>query len=125
MKKSFSFQARFKSFTFAFNGLKILFHEEHNSRIHLLAMVLVSVAGYCFRISSLEWIVITLSVGLVFVTEIMNTAIETLCNYVSPGKNELIEKTKDLGAAAVLVAAISSIVVAGFIFIPKFFFLIG
>ncbi|MBP5496046.1 MAG: diacylglycerol kinase family protein [Bacteroidales bacterium] len=57
MKKQekFSIKKRLKSFTYAFNGLKVLFQEEHNSRIHLFATICVIVAGVLLKLSLLEW----------------------------------------------------------------------
>jgi diacylglycerol kinase len=57
--------------------------------------------------------------GVVFLTELLNSALETLSDHVEPQWNEVIEKVKDYSAAAVLVAAIISVIVGGFIFIPK------
>jgi diacylglycerol kinase len=93
--------------------------EEPNSWIHSAAIVCVVVAGFVFRISSMEWIAVTLCIGFVFALEIINSAIENLADFVSPQKHELIKKVKDLSAAAVLVTAIMAVIIAFIIFIPK------
>lgn len=118
-KKKFSWTKRVQSFFFAFNGIKILFREEHNSWIHLAAAIIVNIMGICLQFSTIEWIVIWLCIGLVFLTELINTAFENLCDYISPEKNEAIGKIKDLAAAAVLVSAITSVIVAFLIFISR------
>jgi undecaprenol kinase/diacylglycerol kinase (ATP) len=117
--KSFSIRKRIQSFKYAFRGLKTVFEEEHNARIHLLAAVIVIVSGLAFRISVLEWLAITLTVGFVISAEIINSSIENLCDFVSPGKNDLIKKIKDLSAAAVLVSAITSVAIGLIVFLPK------
>jgi len=121
MKKQekFSIAKRLKSFTYAFNGLKVLFQEEHNSRIHLFATVCVIVAGVLLKLSILEWVAVAFAVGLVFCGEIFNSAIEDLADVVCPERDERIKKVKDLAAAAVLVNAITAAVIGLLVFVPK------
>ncbi len=118
-KKNFSIIKRIKSFVFAFNGLRILFREEHNSRIHLLAAIVVIIAAILFKINTYEWIAISFSIGLVITVEIMNTAIENIADFLTTDKNEKIKKIKDLSAAAVLIGAITALSIALIVFIPK------
>lgn len=121
MKKpeKFSIRKRLKSFTYAFNGLKVLLREEHNSRIHLFATVCVVVAGVLLKISLLEWVAVAFAVGLVFSGEIFNSAVEDLSDVVCPERDERIKKVKDLAAAAVLVNAITAAVIGLLVFLPK------
>lgn len=118
--RKFSIKERFQSFTYAFAGLKTLFKDEHNARIHLGIAITVIIAGIFFQISAIEWIVVCLLIGLVFALEIMNAAIENLSDFISPEYNDKIKKVKDLMAAAVLIAAITSIIAGFILFIPKF-----
>jgi len=115
----FSILNRIKSFGFAFNGLKILIKEEHNSRIHLIAAILVVLAGFYFRVSIQEWLAITFAIGFVIVLEIINSAIENISDFISPEKNDSIKKIKDLAAAGVLMSALTALVIGCIIFIPK------
>lgn len=115
----FSLSKRLKSFIYAFNGLRILIKEEHNARIHLFATIVVIAAGFFFEISLLEWIAVSFAIGFVIVLEIANAAIENIADFISPAHNERIKKIKDLAAAAVLVAAITSVVVGVIVFLPK------
>ncbi|MCB1158792.1 MAG: diacylglycerol kinase family protein [Leptospiraceae bacterium] len=115
----FSFRKRIESFKYAFNGLKILLKEEHNSRIHLFAATLAVFAGFIFKISTMEWIAIVFAIGFVFVLEIINSAIENVADFISPEKHDTIKKIKDLAAAAVLCAAISALIIGFLVFIPK------
>lgn len=118
-KKPFSVRARLKSFTYAFQGWKVLVGEEHNARIHLVAAILAVLAGFILKISALEWTIIVFAIGLVFAAEIFNTAIEYLCNFVSPQYHELIKKIKDLSALAVLFIAAAALISGLIIFLPK------
>ncbi len=118
-KEKFSIAKRLKSFTYAFNGLKVLFAEEHNSRIHLFATVCVIIAGALLKLSVLEWAAVAFAVGLVFSGEIFNSAIEDLSDVVCPERDDRIKKVKDLAAAAVLVNAITAAVIGLLVFVPK------
>jgi diacylglycerol kinase len=110
---------RLKSFKHAWNGIKILFKEEPNARIHFIAILFVSLISIILQIDITEWIAIFFSIALVITAEIFNTAIENISDFISPERNEKIKKIKDLSAAAVLVSAITAIIVAFIIFIPK------
>jgi diacylglycerol kinase len=118
-KKSFSIKDRLKSFAYAFEGLKVLFLFEHNSRIHLLATFMVVFLSIYLKISVLEWLALLIVIGMVFCAEIFNSSIETLCDRVSPEKDEMIKRTKDLGAAGVFMASLIAVIVGSIIFIPK------
>lgn len=120
MKKvNFSIAKRIKSFGFAFNGLRILFHEEHNSRIHFFASILVIIASLLFKLNTYEWIAIIFSIGLVITVEIINTAVENIADFLTTEQNNHIKKIKDLAAAAVLVSALTALTIGLIIFLPK------
>lgn len=118
--KRFSVKDRIKSFAYALQWLKTLFAEEHNARIHLLAALLVVASGFLLNISGNEWIALIIVMGLVFICEAFNTALEALCDYVQPEKHPQIKKVKDLAAAGVLISAISALITGIIIFGPKF-----
>lgn len=115
-----SLRRSLRSFRYAINGLRVLFLDEPNSRIHLFAACLIHLIGFWLRFSIGEWIAIWLCIGFVFMAEIFNTAIENLCDHVSPEKNPTIGKVKDLAAAGVLIAAATSIIIALFIVVGRF-----
>jgi len=115
----FSILKRLHSFSFAYNGFRILFKEEHNARIHLIASILAILFSFYFELNNLEWVGILLSIGMVFSAEIFNSAIENLCDFVSPHWHDKIKKVKDLSAAAVLLSAIISASIGLIIFLPK------
>jgi len=119
MKQKFSFSKRLASFSFAFSGLRVLFKEEHNSWIHLFLATSVLVLGIWLRISILEWVCLVFAIGFVFVAELFNSAIENICDFISPEKNTVIGKIKDLAAAGVLFSAITAFIVGAIIFLPK------
>lgn len=117
--KPFSLSERIKSFRFAFAGLRTLFREEHNARIHVIAAVIVIFLGLVLKISATEWIFLIGAICLVFICELINTSIEALADFVSPQKHPQIKKVKDLAAAAVLIGAVAALTTGIIIFIPK------
>lgn len=119
--KKFSINERFHSFRHGMNGMKIIFRYEHNFRIHCLLASIVVFAGIFAGLKETEWLAILIVSGLVFISEIFNSAIEYMADYVSPGYSELIKKVKDITAAAVLISAIISVITGILIFYPKIF----
>lgn len=116
---AFSIKKRIASFKYAFNGLAFILSSQHNFLIHLVAAVLVTVAGLIFNISNIEWIVLVLTFALVFSAEAINTSIEKLTDIVSPDHNQQAGKVKDIAAASVLITAIASVIIGLIIFLPR------
>jgi len=90
-----------------------------NFRIHLAAILAAGLVGWYVELSPAEWTCIVLAIGLVLVTELLNTAIELLVDLVSPGFNAQAGKIKDVAAGAVLVAAVIAVIAGSIIIIPK------
>lgn len=107
-KTGFSTRARLKSFIYAGRGLRWLVQDEHNAWLHLAASVTVIVAGIALHISLNDWRWLVLAIALVWVTEAMNTAVEELCDRVSPEFDPSIGRVKDLVAGAVLAASLAA-----------------
>lgn len=117
--KPFSLQARLKSFVYAYEGIKLFLRAEPQALMHLVAAVSVIAAGCYFNINWHEWIAIAFAIGMVVVSEILNTAIEKLTDMVSPEINNKAKAVKDLAAGAVLVASITALVIGLIVFLPK------
>ena len=116
---------RLRSFKYAFAGLSDLIKTQPNARIHLLAAIVVTLAGIYFKVSATEWCILILTIGLVLVAEAFNTALEYLTNMMSPDYHPLAGKTKDVAAAGVLILAIVALLVGMIIFLPKIAALLG
>ena len=107
------------SFKYAFSGIYLALKKEKNMKIHFIIMLLVIIAGIIFKISSYEWIMCITQFGIVISLELLNTAIETTVDIAMPEINEKAKIAKDIAAGAVLVSAISSIIIGLIIFMPK------
>jgi diacylglycerol kinase (ATP) len=110
---------RINSFRFAAKGVAHLLQREPHARFHLLASVLVIIAGGCLGLSQTEWALVALCIGMVFSAEGFNTAVERLTDLASPGTHPLAGQAKDVAAGAVLLASIAAATVGGIVFLPK------
>lgn len=119
IQEKFSIRKRLRSFRYAFSGIATLLRDEHNSRIHVFAMVCAIAAGFLLRISSTEWCVVALCCGAVLTAEAMNSAVEAIADLVSPEFHPLVKKAKDVAAAGVLMTAIAAATAGLIIFLPK------
>lgn len=97
-----------QSFRHAARGLRVLVATQGNARIHLVATVAVLAAGAALRVSAVEWRWLAGAVAAVWTAEAFNTALEFLADEVSLERRERIGRAKDLGAAAVLCAALGA-----------------
>ncbi|HNP24283.1 MAG TPA: diacylglycerol kinase family protein [Panacibacter sp.] len=118
-------QSLLHSFGHAFNGMFHFFLKDRNGEIHLFSALLACASGIYFGLSEGEWLAISFCIGLVIALEMVNAAIEQLCNLVHAEYHPIIKKVKDMCAAAVLWAAIMSAVTGCIIFIPKIIQLTG
>lgn len=108
-----------KSFAFAWNGLRICFINELNFRIHIVLSVVAVFFAVLLNISPIEWIATGFCIAFVITMEMLNTAIEKLCDVVHKDIHPGIKKVKDIAAGAVLVSAIFSFITGLIIFLPK------
>lgn len=119
-KKAWSIVKRAQSFTHALRGVRLFFATTPNAYLQLFATVVVVMLGVYFQISLSEWTAIILVIGLVFVAEIFNTAIEIDINLTSPGFHPYARDTKDVAAGAVFIASFISVIVGLIVFLPHF-----
>jgi diacylglycerol kinase (ATP) len=117
--EKFSLRSRIKSFSYAIAGIREFIRREHNARIHLAATIAVIIAAWALRVSLMEGVSLTVVIGLVWITELLNTCIERMADLITLQRNLDIKFIKDLAAGAVLVAAATAVIVGLFIFIPK------
>jgi diacylglycerol kinase (ATP) len=111
--------ARARSFGHALRGVAHVLRSQPNAWIHAVATLAVIGAGGWFDLSRGEWLVLVLTIAAVWTAEIFNSALEFLADAVHPEQHPLVGKAKDAAAAAVLVAALASVVVGLLIFGPR------
>jgi len=108
-----------RSFAYAWAGIRSCSSSEANFKIHILFALAAIILGFLLNISPNEWIAIIICIAFVLAMEMINTAIEKLCDVVQQDIHPGIKKVKDITAGAVLVAAIGSFFIGTVIFLPK------
>jgi diacylglycerol kinase len=109
----------FQPFWDAGRGLSYLFRTQRNIRIHLLVAIAAVGLGVWLGLERSEWAILTLTIGLVFGAEAMNTAIEAVIDLVQPTYHPLAGAAKDVAAGGVLIAALIAVVVGILLFGPR------
>ncbi len=106
-------------FSYAWQGIRFVIKSERNFRIHLVAAILVFIAGWILQISLMEWIIIVILIGMVLITEMLNTVVEQMIDYIKPEMHPAAKQIKDIAAGAVLIAAMVAAIIGCLVFIPK------
>ena len=115
-KREFSIIKRAKSFSHAGRGLLVFIKTTHNSWIHIAVLVIVVVLGLYFKITNTEWIALIIVSGFVLASEAINTAIEIDIDLTSPEYHPYARDTKDVAAGAVLISAVTAVIVGVLVF---------
>lgn len=113
------FGKRLKGFIYALRGTWYLLKNEPSIQVQAVIACVMIIAGFYFGISSTEWMLQILIIGLVLSMEALNTAIEELADFVHPNYHKKIGFIKDVSAGAVFIAALAAVVLACIIYIPK------
>jgi len=105
-------------FGYAWKGIRCCIGKEQNLSFHLIAAIIVVIAGFILSITKIEWTIVILCIGVVIAAELFNTAIERLVDLVSPQQHPIAGKVKDIAAGAVLVCAVTAAIIGLIIFVP-------
>lgn len=111
MNPSGQARSRLASFRHAFRGWWYVLRTQRNAWLHALASVVVVGLGWVLHITSRDWSLLLLAMGLVWMAEFLNTALEAVVDLASPEAHPLARVGKDVGAAAVLIAALTAALV--------------
>jgi diacylglycerol kinase len=107
-----------RSLIYACNGIKICFTSETNFKIHVGCTVIVAIMGAICNVTTIQWSILFFCIALVIAMEMINTALEKLCDVVQPDFHPVIKKVKDIAAGAVLLSAVCSAIIGLIIFLP-------
>tara|TARA_Y100000589_G_scaffold314756_1_gene337455 strand:- start:408 stop:827 length:420 start_codon:yes stop_codon:yes gene_type:complete len=108
------------SFKYAYRGINYCLHSSRNFRIECFLGISILILAFIFKLKFYEYLILISTVFSVLILELLNSSIESLVDLVVQNKySKLAKISKDCSAGAVLLAAINSIFVAGFIFLPK------
>lgn len=112
-------QERKQAFKYAFKGLQLLQKESH-FKIHFFVAIAISIIGYFAQLNPTQWALQFSAIFFVFICEGINTSIEALSDAITTKHNFKIKIAKDIAAGVVLLASFYAILIAGFIYLPKF-----
>ena len=111
------------SFSFAINGIKIVWREEGNFRIQSFIAAFVVIFIFYYKFSLIEKSLVILAIVLVLAGEMINTAIEDLCNKIEPNSDSVIGKIKDIASGFVLLSSIGAVIIGLLVFVSHFYYL--
>ena len=117
--------SRLAAFRHAFSGWWYMLRTQRNAWIHAVISTLVFALGLVLGLGRLEWAILVLTVGLVWMAEFVNTALEAVVDLASPDLHPLAKVGKDVAAAAVLVGACTAVVVGLLVLGPPLWARIG
>lgn len=106
-------------FLYAKQGIVEIVKKEHNFQIHLFAGIITVLFSFIVKLSYIEWAIIILTMSSVFITEMINSVVERIIDYVKPEYHIQAKIIKDVAAGAVLVSALTAVIIGLLIFIPK------
>lgn len=110
---------RIQSFQYAFAGIWYTLKTQRNAQIHLTIAILIFVIGLVLDITLTEWAIVALTMGFVIVTEMLNTVAESAMDYATTDYNPHVKIVKDVAAGAVLVSALTAVMVGLLILGPR------
>lgn len=117
---AFTLAARLKSFSYAIEGILFMLKTQHNAWLHAVATLLVIVLGLYFGITGHEWCWLIVAMAMVWVAETLNTAVEYMCDVLSPDFHAAVKHAKDIAAGGVLIAALAALLIGVVTFWPYF-----
>jgi diacylglycerol kinase (ATP) len=102
----------------SWRAIQTLWHDEYSFRALAVCGAATLLLSWALRISLFEFVIVVLTIGAVLAVEALNTALEELCDHVTPEEHPHIGKVKDLGSGAALLAIAAAFIVGLIIFIP-------
>lgn len=117
--RDFSLKSLWKVTMNSWNGLLYFYKYERSAILHLVAAILMLLGAWMLKMSPMEWLVIILVLFTTLSVELLNTAIEKVCDLITTDYNINIKVAKDAGSAATGVLTLVGIVVVLVIYVPK------
>jgi diacylglycerol kinase (ATP) len=121
LKNIFKLRGLKESFSYAFKGIAYLFIYHRNMRIIFLAGISAFLLGIYFGLKGIELTILFITVTMVFMAEIFNTAIELMIDMISNKYHTMIKLVKDISAAVVLIASFNALAIGYILFVRKIF----
>ncbi len=124
-KKDFSLKALLNVMKYSFDGFIHFYRYERSAIVHLVVAVVIILGGLTMDLAIVEWLFIIFILLVMLSIELLNTAIEAICDLVSPEYNKFVKIAKDSASAATFTISIALIIAIGLIYIPKIISFLG
>lgn len=118
-RETFRLSGRLGSIGHAARGIRIMLQTQHNARIHALATMTVLFLGWWADVSSMQWCWLLVAMVVVWMAELLNTALELLADAAFPEFHPLVKQAKDVSAGAVLIAATGAAIIGFIVLGPR------
>ncbi len=124
-RKDFSLRSLFNVIRYSLSGFINFYRYERSAVLHLITAIVIIITGLFLKITMIEWLFIIFILLVMLAVELLNTAIETICDLVSPGYNKLVKIAKDSASAATFSISIALVIAICIIYVPKIIRFLG
>lgn len=124
-KKSFNVSSLINVIKYSIQGYVHFYKYERSAILHLIVAIIVILGSFSLNLKPIEWVFMIFILFTMLAIELLNTAIEAVCDLVSPGYNKLVKIAKDTASAATCSISLALVVAIGFIYVPKIARLLG
>ena len=124
-KKSFRLSSLINILKYSFQGYAHFYRYERSAMIHLVVAIIIILGSLTLNLTAVEWLFMIFILLTMLAIELLNTAIEAVCDLVSPGYNKLVKVAKDTASAATCSISVALIIAILIIYVPKISALLG
>lgn len=117
-------KTRIKAFSYALAGVYHVIRTQQSAWVHVITAIIVVAAGFLLGLTLGDWVCVVMAIAIVWMAETFNTAVEYLCDVVSPEHSEAVKRAKDIAAGAVLISVVCAIILGMIAFLPHILALI-
>ncbi len=124
-KKKFNISSFMNVIKYSMQGFAHFYKYERSAILHLIVAIVIVLGSLSLEMKPIEWVFMIFIIFTMLAIELINTAIEAVCDLVSPGYNKLVKVAKDTASAATFSISLALVVAIGFIYVPKIARLLG
>lgn len=124
-KKSFTLTSFLNVIKYSMQGYAHFYKYERSAILHLIVAVMIILGSLTLNMTAVEWLFMIFILLTMLAIELLNTAIEAICDLVSPEYNKLVKVAKDTASAATFSISIALVIAAIIIYVPKFMVMLG
>ncbi len=124
-KKDFKLSSLFKVVKYSLQGFEHFYKYERSAILHLVVAVVIILGSLSLDMTAVEWLFMIFILLTMLAIELLNTAIEAICDLLSPDYNKLVKVAKDSASAATFAISVALVIAIVIIYVPKVMTLLG